>query len=219
MVLNRTKGTPLKPTGLFLNQCQASCGFCPLRKPYFSARAGSVSSRYLSMARWRFAVSAAQSVTICPSTQDTICSLESSCNGRTSPASGTAARGASAWLLFAGPRQAQAKVAATTIETRQYCLRVGMSSPMWAASPMIEERARRVKRTFAHRLSAARRVRDASDSVMAVVSLGVKASRARCNAMRSSVASRAFMTPDGVCGRPNTCPTSCAMARPMRCPS
>ena len=45
IVLKSTNGTPLNPTGLSRNQLHASRGFCPLRNPYFSARAGSVSFR------------------------------------------------------------------------------------------------------------------------------------------------------------------------------
>ena len=70
--MKSTKGTPLKPTGLSRNQFHARRGCCPLRKPYFSACAGSASFRYPSMARSRLAISAAQSVTTCPSTHDTM---------------------------------------------------------------------------------------------------------------------------------------------------
>ena len=92
IVLNSTNGTPLNPTGLLRNQLQASRGFWPLRKPYFSARTGSASSRYPSMARSRFAISAAQSVTTCPSTHDTISSLVSSFSGATSPPASSGSR-------------------------------------------------------------------------------------------------------------------------------
>jgi hypothetical protein len=36
IVFSSTYGTPLKPTGLLLNQSHAIFGFWPLRKPYFS---------------------------------------------------------------------------------------------------------------------------------------------------------------------------------------
>ena len=86
MVLSSTNGTPLNPTGLSRNQLHASLGFWPLRKPYFSARPGSLSLRYPSMACSRLATSAAQSVTTCPSTHEMMSSLARSSSGPTSPA-------------------------------------------------------------------------------------------------------------------------------------
>ena len=100
------------------------------------------------MARWRFAVSAAQSVTTCPSTQDTIRSLVSSFSGLTSPPSALARSATVCRLSFAGPRHAP--TATTAIEAMVamvamlamlrclQCLSFVMPSPPCAGRHMVK---------------------------------------------------------------------------------
>jgi hypothetical protein len=84
MVLRRTNGIPSNPIGLFWNQSHARRGVWPLRNPYFTARSASLSFRYSSIARSRFARSAPHLVTTSPSTHDRMSALESSPGGLTS---------------------------------------------------------------------------------------------------------------------------------------
>ena len=70
------------------------------------------------MARSRFVTSADHSVTACPSTHDTICSLESSFSGATSPASARAAAAAYSGFSADGAPPHAERATPTTMKDR-----------------------------------------------------------------------------------------------------
>ena len=97
------------------------------------------------MARSRFAISAAQSVTTCPSTHDTISSLVSSVSGATSPASALSAAAAYSRFSVAGARPHAAHRDSHQGDATRACdsMQIDMQSPR-CQLPAVEGQKRRV---------------------------------------------------------------------------